>query len=156
MLISSCCQAKVGAQEGIIWCFYNFYPPRSCLWRSVVNFETDSYLMLPELNSLDARVSSHLFMAISRLILLNESRWFPQHSNTTPIQYWVFLIIHHFNCLKYDISMAIIMVIKDNVYINLSPFLSSRLAFVTLDLQPCVVREVAIMQRFRRQSITAY
>ena len=27
-----------------------------------------------------------------------------------------FPMIHHFNCLKYDISMAIIMVIKHDVY----------------------------------------
>lgn len=41
-------------------------------------------------------------------------------------------IIHHVNCLNYDISMAIIMVIKNNVY---APFSSpSQPAFVTLDL----------------------
>ena len=56
-------------------------------------------------------------MAISRLIFLNESLWFPQQQSATlETNTATFQMIHHFNCLKYDISMAIIMVIKHNVY----------------------------------------
>ena len=50
----SCCQAR----KETIWCFDNFLPDSQFEPRAlpVVNFETDSYLMLPEeLNSLDAR-----------------------------------------------------------------------------------------------------
>ena len=75
--------------------------------------------MLLELNSLDASEgTSYLFMAISRLIFLNESLWFPQQQSAAASETntATFQMIHHFNCLKYDISMAIIMVIKHNVY----------------------------------------
>ena len=53
ILSSSCCQAQaVRKPFGVL---IIFYPTQISPRRAVVNFETESFLMLPELNSLDAR-----------------------------------------------------------------------------------------------------
>lgn len=66
-------------------------------------------------NSLDA-AWAQLFMAISRLILRSGVPPVPGLLPTRPRQYSLFEIVHHFNCLKYDIEIAIIIIIKYNFF----------------------------------------
>ena len=93
-----------------------FYPTQFSLWRSVVNFETDSYLMLQEPTAwMRPRAPLTYLWPVQGWYFstkVSDSHHYKAETETNT-DFW---IIHHVNCLNYDISLAIIMVIKDNVY----------------------------------------
>ena len=92
------------------------WPAVIFLWRSGGRGVWNRFRLMTA-NSLDAAWAQYLqFMAISRLILRSRVSPVPGLVPTRPRQYSLFEIVHHFNCLKYDIEIAIIIIIKYNFF----------------------------------------